>query len=113
MNMTSPCRPRSGPELRSHAVGEDSGEGRLSQTRGPTEQHVVERFAPAPRGLDEDREPLLQFVLADELLEAVGSQSRLEGGLLGTGTGDEETVLPHRRPSRCSADRSIPSTSSP
>ncbi len=51
-------RPRADLQAGAHFVADDVGERRLAQTRGTIEQHVIERLAPAERGLDQDREVL-------------------------------------------------------
>src|SRR5256885_9302049 len=45
--------------------------------------HVIERFLPVPRGLDEDRELPADLFLADVLGERLGAQRALESLFLG------------------------------
>ena len=59
-------------------VGDDLRERRLAEPGRPGQQHVVERLAARPRRLDEDRELLLDALLADEVVEALGPQRAVE-----------------------------------
>jgi len=47
-------RARAGAEAHPHFAGDDLRERRFAEPWGSGEQHVVEGFAPAPRGFDED-----------------------------------------------------------
>ena len=66
-------------ETDAHLLGHDLREGRLAETRGPREQHMVERVAPPPGGLDEYAEIAARGFLADEIVERLRTDRRLEG----------------------------------
>ena len=70
----SALRSRAGPEvvsmLHAHLGGDDVGERGLAQPGRSGEQHVVQRLAPGPGGLDEDRELLAQQRLPGERVQA-------------------------------------------
>ena len=62
--------------------GEDLGQRGLAQSRGPRQEHVVQRVAAAGGGRDRDRQLVAQAVLADEVLEPSRSQRSVELDLL-------------------------------
>ena len=69
-------------DLRPHLARHDVGQRRLPEARRPREKDVVERLAPAERGLDEDAERLLQLRLADEVAEGARPERGLAVRLL-------------------------------
>jgi len=54
------------------------GECRLAEAGRPVEEDVVERFVALGGGLDGDAEIVLEFLLADELIEAPRPKSRIQ-----------------------------------
>ena len=79
---TSPLRSSAGPgglhERHVELARDDVGERGLAEPGRPGEQHVVERLA-APAGrLDEERELVLELLLADEVLEPRRAQRAVE-----------------------------------
>ena len=62
--------PGGGAEADAHLAREDLGERRLAEPRRAVEQHMVERFAAALRGVDEHPQILARRLLPDELVEA-------------------------------------------
>ena len=64
-------RARGGAEADAHLAGQDAGQRRLAEPRRTVEQDVVERLAPALRGIDEDAQILARRLLPDELVEAL------------------------------------------
>jgi hypothetical protein len=54
------------------------GERRLAEAGRPVEEDVVERFVALGGGLDGDAEVVLEFLLADELIEAPRPKSRIQ-----------------------------------
>src|SRR5437870_281371 len=95
MAARSPARSMAGPDV--ELVGDDVGERGLAETRRTGEQEVIGRLSSLASGFEDDREPLLQLGLADEL----GQPARPEAGLLrlvvaGQGLWGEE-FFAHRR----------------
>ncbi len=73
-----------------HLVGDDVGQRRLAQARGPEQQHVVERLAALARRLQEDLELVDHPLLADELLQPPRPERLLDVQLLGVGGAGEQ-----------------------
>ena len=71
-----------GMELRSHLVSHDSRQRGFPQARGAVKEEMVQRFASAPGGLNENRKVFPQPILADHLVQALGAKA-----LLGTRIG--------------------------
>ena len=69
-------------ERRVELGGDDLRERRLAEAGRSGEQDVVEHLAARERGLDRDRELLLERRLADEVLEAARAQRAVELELL-------------------------------
>ena len=90
-------RPGRMAQVHGHLVGDDVRERGLAEPGRPEQQHVIQRFAPLARRLDEDGELPADLLLADVLLEQLGTQRPLEGFLLGSGgrRGDEAVGLYH------------------
>ena len=85
-------------ELHPHLGGDDAGERGLAQPRRACEEQVVDRLAATPGGLEDDREVLLEFALADEFVEGTWAEARLDVDLavvLGCGI---EKLLTHAAP---------------
>ena len=59
-------------------VGDDLRERRLAQARRAVEQHVIERFAAAARGLDGDLDVFLHARLADVIGQALRANAGVE-----------------------------------
>ena len=55
------------PQRRAHLGRDDAGQRGLAEARRPRQQHVLARLAAGPSRLQEDRELLLDRLLADEL----------------------------------------------
>jgi hypothetical protein len=64
--------PAVGLHRNAHLVADDVGERGLAETRGPIQQHVVERLAPLPRGRDGDMQVVANAILADVFVENRG-----------------------------------------
>jgi hypothetical protein len=71
-------RARDAAKSHTQLLAHDVREARLAETRRAHEQNVVERLRPCLRGLERDRELLLDAPLADELVEPARPQSLLE-----------------------------------
>ena len=96
--------PAGHPGRRAHLVGDHVGEGRLSESRGAMQQHVLHRLFPLLHGLDRDREPLDQRRLTDVLRDRPRSDHRRRhrgiGGphrLLGLGLSGNDALSCHAR----------------
>ena len=107
----SPARSSAGPgrdvQVHAHLGGDDAGQRGLAEPGRAGEQQVVDGLAAPPRGLEHDREVLLELALADELGERPRPQPGLDD-LLGV-VGDarvEELVTHGGPPAACSASRS-------
>ena len=74
---------RDAPEADAELLAHDVREARLPQARRAGEEHVVERLSPPLRGLERDRELLLDALLADELLQGARAQRAVELLLVG------------------------------
>jgi hypothetical protein len=59
-------------------VGDDVRERGLAEARGPAEQYVIERFAPALRRIDEHAQILLDPVLSDKILKTDRPQTAVK-----------------------------------
>ena len=112
MNSTSPL-PRAGedsgevagaldgraggrPDLRPHLGRHDVGERRLAQARRAVQQDVVDRLGPMLRGVDQDRQVLLDPILPGELVEPPRADGRLERELLLGDLGGRDALDRHR-----------------
>ena len=75
---------RSRDRAQPHAelLADDVGEACLAQARRADQQQMVERLLAATRGLERDRELLLDALLADELAQVARTQRPLELVLL-------------------------------
>ena len=86
MAARSPARSSAGPDVMCSADaqlgGDDAGQGGLAEAGRAGEEQVVGGLAPAPGGLEDDLEVLLELGLADELVEAAGPEADLVGGLV-------------------------------
>ena len=82
-------RPGGGAETDAHLPRQDSCKRRLAKARRPVEQDVVERFAPALRGMNEDPQVLARRLLPDELVEALRAKRRV--GVLGRSLGRRDS----------------------
>ena len=65
-------------QIHAELVRDHVRERRLAEARRPEQQHVVERFAALPCGLDEDRELAADFLLPDVFVECLRPQRALE-----------------------------------
>ena len=63
-----------GADLDVHLGGDDAGQSGFPEAGRAVEQDMVERFAAAAGGLDEDREVILDFFLADVVVHGTGAQ---------------------------------------
>ena len=76
----SPFRSSAGPAIDAEAdaelVAHDLRERRLAEARRADEEDVVERLPARLRGLERDRELLLDALLADEVRERRGRSER-------------------------------------
>src|SRR5204863_1755427 len=110
-------------EGHTHLVGDDAGQGRLPEARRAAEQQVVAGLPAPSRSLDQERELLLDVLLADELGERARPERHIVGDIVGAelgldhplvGFGDVHRAvrrfLAHARPTFRSASRSISST---
>src|SRR6516162_5304569 len=66
-------RARAGAEAHPHLASDDLSERCLAEPWRSREQHMVQGFAPAPRGFDEDSKIVTQLALADKLGERLRS----------------------------------------
>ena len=83
-------------------LAHDEREGRLAEPRRADEQDVVERLAARLRGVERDRELLLDPLLPDEVVELARAERAVELVLLGRapsarGTAWRSCRLPERR----------------
>ena len=62
-------------QIDAHLVGDDAGQRRLAESRRAVEQHVIERFAPPPRGLDVDGEVSLRLLLSGVVGQRPGPEA--------------------------------------
>src|SRR5258708_18273924 len=62
------------PDPDTHLTRQDPGEGRLAQTRGPVEEHMVERLAAAFCSGHKDPKVFSGRLLANELIKALGAK---------------------------------------
>ena len=95
--------PRGGLEVDAELARHDLRQRRLAQARGASEQHMVQRLAAGLRRLDEDAEVLLGLGLADEFLQPLRPEMRVDHvfrGLFAAGHG-----VAHARASSFSARR--------
>ena len=60
-------------------MGDDVAQRSLAQPGRPVQQDVVQRLLPLLRGGDGDAQVILDLLLADELLDPPGAQSRVQG----------------------------------
>ena len=84
---------RSLAEVDPHLVRDDVGQRRLAESRRPEDQHMVERLAAAPGGLDEDAHLLLDARLADVLVQGFWPYRTVERPVLGTGFGARDAIV--------------------
>ena len=75
-------RPRRGLDADAHLLGDEVGETRLAQSRGPVEEDVVEVLVALLGRVDEDAEVGLDLLLADELIEGSRPEAVLEEDIL-------------------------------
>src|SRR5882724_4347552 len=75
-------RPRRLPQVHAHLARDDVRERRLAEPRRTEKQHMVERFAALPRGLDEDLQLSARLLLTYVLGERRRAQRPLELFLL-------------------------------
>ena len=78
-----------GAETDGQLAGDDLRQGRLAEPGGAEEQHVIERLAPAPSGIDEDAQIIAQLPLADEFVEGGRPDRGFRRVLLGPLGGDD------------------------
>ena len=100
-----------GAEADPELARDDLCQGGLAEARRAMQQHMVERFAPAARRLDEHREVLPACPLADELAQGLRPQARLGGVFPGAGRRDRAppfTVgVPAHRAPLCASSRRL------
>jgi hypothetical protein len=72
------CRARGDLQVHTHLGGDDAGQRRLAQPGRAGEQQVVDRLLSLAGGLEHDSQVLLEFSLADELVERPRAQTRFE-----------------------------------
>ena len=89
---------RGGADLRTHLGGHDVGEGRLAQAGRAVEEDVIDRLLAVAGGVDQDRQVLLDPILAGELVEAPRPDGRLEGDLVLGDDGAGDPLDGHCRP---------------
>src|SRR5919109_3019971 len=65
-------------QLGAHFVRNDICESRLAQAWWTSQQHVIERFAPAARGLHVHAQVLFDLALADVLVDTSRPQREIE-----------------------------------
>ncbi len=70
------------PQLHTQFIGDDMGQGGLTQARWAEQQDMVQCFAPATRGADKDLKLFPQLGLADELGQFRRPQTAIEGLLI-------------------------------
>src|SRR5947209_19863423 len=94
-------RTRADLDADAELVGDDVRERRLAETRRATEQDVLDRLVPAPRGLQEDAEVVAHLLLADIVVEQARSERQVE--LVVVRARVEDLVLAHLVPSAFNA----------
>ena len=72
---------RGKPQGRAHFLGDDHGESRLAESRRACEQHMIRGDSSAPGSVEDELQLIAHDVLADELREVLGPQSRFGGTL--------------------------------
>ena len=71
-------RAGTGLDVDAQLVGDDLRQRSLAQSRRAVEQHVIERFAAAARGLDGDLDVFFHALLADEIGHALRAHAGVE-----------------------------------
>ena len=84
------------PNLRPHLGRHDVRQRRLPQARRAVEEDVVDRLRALLGGVDEDRQVLLDPILAGELVEPPRPNGRLERELLIRDLGGRDALDRHR-----------------
>ncbi len=82
-------RARCRAEADAKFLGHDLRQRRLAEPRRPGKKHVIERIAASARRLNEDAEIGARLLLADELVERLRADRRLEGVHVLSRTADE------------------------
>lgn len=75
-----------------HLGGDDHREGGLAEAGGAGEQHVVGGGAARAGGAKDEVELLADLLLADELVQVLGAQGRLDGLVLTVGGRADEPL---------------------
>lgn len=75
-----------------HLGGDDHREGGLAEAGGAGEQHVVGGGAARAGGTQDEVELLADLLLADELVQVLGAQGRLDGLVLTVGGRADEPL---------------------
>ena len=88
--------PGGGLQPHSQLVGDDSGQGGLSQAGRTVEQHVVQGLAAGAGRRHRDLQVLLDLGLAYILLQNLGAQAELVALLLLEGSPRNDSILVHR-----------------
>ena len=86
-------RSRRGAKADAELAGDDLGERGLAEPRRAEEQDMVERIAAALGGLDEHAQILARRLLADEFVERLRAQRRVE--ILGPAIAGNDAFLLH------------------
>ena len=71
-----------GADLGAHLGGHDVGQRRLAEPRRAVQQDVVDRLGALPRGVDQDRQVLLDPILPGELVQPARPDGRFQGQLV-------------------------------
>ena len=82
--------------LRTHLRRDDVRQRRLAEARRAVQQDVVDRLGPMLRSVDQDRQVLLDPILAGELVEPSRPNGRLECELLLRDRGARDALDRHR-----------------
>jgi hypothetical protein len=87
-------RTRGGAKADAQFAGDDLRQRRLAEPRRAEEQDMVERIAAAPGGIDEHAQVLSRRLLADELVQCLRPQRRVE--ILRAPVAADDPLLLHR-----------------
>ena len=82
-----------GAQADAELLADDLRERRLPEPRRPGEEDVVERVVPAAGGLERDPQLLLDPLLADEVVEALGAKRALRLVLVGRRAGARNWLM--------------------
>src|SRR5687768_5380890 len=88
--------PGGGADVHTELARDELRERSLAEARGPEEQRVIERLAPAERGVDVDPEAVFHLLLPDELSQSLWPERELYGPFFGELFGSGDFAWGHR-----------------